>query len=133
MSTCKDGQEEGGGDVLSLSLSPPPPHVPSVVIGLKEVSVYPDDVNKPDVGCGLNKTAIVRLESNWPVDKTTRERVTDPERINKMGYVDKLKRSTNKIGATFIDYLYESGTCVFQVGVVCFHGDIPYCIHVFVG
>ena len=90
---------------------------------MKEVSVYPEDFNKPPIGQGLNKTAIVRLESNWPVDKTTREKVTDPERIMKMGYVDKLRRSTNKIGATFIDYFYDSGTCVFQVGVVYFYGD----------
>lgn len=77
--------------------------------------MYPEDVNKPPVGEGLNKRAIVRLEANWPVDKTTREPVTDPERIDKLGYVNKLKRSTAKIGATFIDYLPESGTCVFQV------------------
>lgn len=89
------------------------------MIGLKEVSVYPDDVNKPDVGEGLNKVAVIRLEGNWPVDKTTREKVKDPDRIKKMGYVEKLKRSTANIGASFIDYLHETGTCVFQVGVVC--------------
>ena len=103
---------------LSLSLS-----LSLVLIDVKEVQVYPDDEDKPPVGKGLNKTAIVRLEKNWPVDKTTREMVTDPDRIEKMGYVNKLKRSTAKIGATFIDYFPESGTCVFQVGVPCFHDN----------
>ena len=100
---------------LSLSLSLPLPS--TVVIGEKEVAVYPDDVGKPPVGSGLNKVAIVRLEGNWPVDKTTREKVKDPVRIEKMGYVTKLKRSTAKIGATFKDYDPETGTCIFQVGV----------------
>ena len=89
--------------------------------------MYPDDEDKPPVGRGLNKTAIVRLERNWPVDKTTREVVTDPERIEKMGYVNKLKRSTAKIGGTFIDYFPETGTCVFQVGVVCCHDSPLWC------
>ena len=107
---------------FSLSLSLTHTHTLSLVlIDLKEVQVYPDDEDKPPVGKGLNKTAIVRLERNWPVDKTTREVVTDPERIEKMGYVNKLKRSTAKIGGTFIDYFAETGTCVFQVGVACCH------------
>ena len=94
-----------------------------MLIDVKEVQVYPDDDKKPPVGSGLNKRAIVHLEGNWPVDKTTREIVTDPDRISKMGYVNKLKRSTAKIGAAFIDYLPENGTCVFQVGVACCLGD----------
>ena len=101
-----------------------------VLIDLKEVQVYPDDDNKPPVGQGLNKTAIVRLEGNWPVDKTSRELVTDPERIEKMGYVNKLKRSTSKIGGTFIDYFPDSGTCVFQVGVVCCHDSMM--VHIYI-
>lgn len=83
--------------------------------------MYPDDEDKPPVGKGLNKMAIVRLEKNWPVDKATREVVSDPERIEKMDYINKLKRSTAKIGGTFIDYFPETGTCVFQVGVASCH------------
>lgn len=105
------------GVLIYPSLSPP------VIIGEKEVAVYPDDINKPPVGCGLNKVAIVRLHGNWPVDKTTREKVKDAVRIEKMGYVNKLKRSTAKIGGTFKDYDPDTGTCMFQVGVACFHGD----------
>ena len=90
-------------------------HTHTVTIGLKEVAVYPDDRGKPPVGQGLNKKAIVKLERNWPVDKSTREVVQDLDRLERMGYAEKLRKSTTKIGATFLDYVPETGTCVFEV------------------
>ena len=77
--------------------------------------MYPDDTDKPSEGEGLNKRAVVKLEGNWPVDKSTREVIRDAERIERMGYCHKLKRMTEKIGATFQDYDPVSGTCVFEV------------------
>ena len=78
--------------------------------------MYPDDTHKPPVGQGLNKPARVTLEQSWPVCKTTHQPITDPERLEKMNYVEKLRRSTAKIGGIFVDYDNETGTCVFEVG-----------------
>ena len=87
----------------------------SVTISSKEVVVYPDDADKPSEGEGLNKKAVVSLEGNWPVDKSTREAIMDTERIEKMGYANKLQRMTEKIGATFLSYDSTTGVCQFEV------------------
>lgn len=92
------------------------PHL-VVVINPKEVAVYPDDYSeaKPPVGQGLNKKAQVRLEGYWPVCKTNRVPIKDPDRLAEMDYVGKLRKSTEKIGAQFIDYIPQKGTCIFEV------------------
>ena len=82
--------------------------------------MYPDDSCKPEVGRGLNKPARVTLEQAWPFCKTTRQPITDPDRLDKMGYEEKLRRSTAKIGGTFIEYDRQTGTCVFEVRVTQF-------------
>ena len=87
----------------------------AVVIGLKEVSVYPEDVGKPVEGVGLNKRAVVTLNGNWPLCKTSRQPIKDSERLERMGYVEKLRKSTAKIGAMFCDYHADTGACVFEV------------------
>lgn len=84
-------------------------------IDTKEVVVYPDDDKKPPEGQGLNKKAVVSLEGNWPVDKSTREPIKDPDRIESMGYIQKLQRTTQKLGAVFLDYDPSSGVCRFEV------------------
>lgn len=98
-----------------------------MIIAEKEVVVYPEDQAKPPVGEGLNKRAIVTLEGCWPVCKTTREHIRDPERIAAMNYREKLKRSTEKLGARFLDYSPETGSCSFEVRV---HGYCT-CAYVF--
>ena len=86
-----------------------------VSIGCKEVCVYPDDTHKPPVGQALNKRARVTLEQSWPICKTTHQPIKDAERLERMNYVEKLKRSTAKIGGSFLEYDHETGACVFEV------------------
>ena len=84
------------------------------------MAVYPDEctADKPPVGCGLNKRARVRLEGYWPICKTNRVPIKDPDRLAELDYVGKLRKSTERIGARFIDYIPSSGTCVFEVSVI---------------
>ncbi|XP_065843415.1 nuclear pore complex protein Nup98-Nup96-like [Oscarella lobularis] len=88
-----------------------------VHIRRKEICVYPDDDDdvKPSCGEELNKGAFVYLEKTWPIDKSTREAIKDPERLASMRYSDKVERLTAKMGATFIDYEPGSGAWTFKV------------------
>ena len=73
---------------------------------------------KPPQGEGLNKRAVISLSGYWPVCKTTRQPIKDPQKLADLGYVEKLRSSTAKIGARFCDYHPETGTCVFEVTIL---------------
>ncbi|ELU16922.1 hypothetical protein CAPTEDRAFT_222010 [Capitella teleta] len=81
----------------------------------KEVTIYPDDDNKPDVGDALNKRAQVTLDCVWPVDKSSHKLIKDPVRLVDMNYQEKIEKASVKIGAKFIDYRPETGSWVFEV------------------
>ncbi|XP_071485377.1 nuclear pore complex protein Nup98-Nup96-like [Diadema antillarum] len=81
----------------------------------KEITIYPDDTCKPEVGDGLNKKAEVTLDQTWPIDKSTRQPIKDPERLASIEYEERLERATAKLGAKFIEYRPETGSWVFQV------------------
>lgn len=81
----------------------------------KEVTVYPDDSKKPALGQGLNRRAEITLDRVWPVDKSTGEYITDPERLAAMRYDERLARAANRLTAKFIEYRPETGSWVFRV------------------
>eukprot|EP00117_Sycon_ciliatum_P031773 scpid7024/ scgid3908/ Nuclear pore complex protein Nup98-Nup96; Nuclear pore complex protein Nup98; 98 kDa nucleoporin; Nucleoporin Nup98; Nuclear pore complex protein Nup96; 96 kDa nucleoporin; Nucleoporin Nup96 len=87
----------------------------TVFICQSEVTVYPDDERKPEVGEELNKPAIITLHGVWPNDKSTGQAIKSPNRLEIMNYRNKVMKSTAKIGAEFIDYRAESGSWVFKV------------------
>ncbi|KAL3234096.1 hypothetical protein MRX96_022841 [Rhipicephalus microplus] len=69
-----------------------------------EITVYPDDDEKPPVGEGLNRKAQVTLDKVWPINKVTRESITK----NWRGPLPKL-------GGRFLEYRPETGSWVFEV------------------
>ncbi|CAE1284537.1 NUP98 [Acanthosepion pharaonis] len=81
----------------------------------KEVTVYPDDLKKPEIGLGLNKKAEITLDCVWPIDKTSRSPIKSSERLKMMRYEEKLENTTLRIGGTFLDYRPETGSWVFEV------------------
>ncbi|KAI8319181.1 C-terminal autoproteolytic domain of nucleoporin nup98, partial [Martensiomyces pterosporus] len=73
-------------------------------------TVYPDETNKPPRGEGLNVPAVISLEDCWPVDRATRQPITqvDDPRVRK--HIRRLKSIDE---TTFIDFV--EGTWVFRV------------------
>ena len=86
-----------------------------VHIRRKEVTLYPNDETKPELGYGLNKTAVITLDKVWPIDKSNHLPITSPQKLSTMGYKDKIERSTAKLQAKFIEYRPETGSWVFEV------------------
>ncbi|KAH9373402.1 hypothetical protein HPB48_009447 [Haemaphysalis longicornis] len=80
-----------------------------------EITVYPEDDDKPPLGEGLNREAQVTLDRVWPINKTSREPIQDPETLKNLGYHEKLERITAKFGGQFLDYRPETGSWVFKV------------------
>ncbi|XP_038220320.1 nuclear pore complex protein Nup98-Nup96-like [Zerene cesonia] len=81
----------------------------------KEVIIYPEDSERPPVGEGLNRRAIVTLDRVWPRDKTEKRPVTEPERLLKMDFEGKLRRVCDKHDTQFIEYRPQTGSWVFKV------------------
>ena len=86
-----------------------------VVIDRHELTVYPDDNNKPPIGKELNVPARITLLGVYPIDRTTRKEITDIERIKAMGYNDYLREVTKKFDGEFIHYEATDGSWTFAV------------------
>uniref|UniRef100_A0A1A9WVG8 Nuclear pore complex protein Nup98-Nup96 n=1 Tax=Glossina brevipalpis TaxID=37001 RepID=A0A1A9WVG8_9MUSC len=81
----------------------------------KQVIIYPDNNNEPPIGQGLNREAQVTLDQVWPLDKSTHERIKDPQRLAEMDWDGKLRRVCDKKGTRFVEYRPETGSWVFRV------------------
>ncbi len=64
---------------------------------------------------GLNRRAQVTLDRVWPIDKSTRQVINSPEHLRQLNFVTKLKRSSAKMNAHFIEYRPITGSWVFEV------------------
>lgn len=90
-----------------------------VEIGRRQVTVYPDDKNKPIEGEELNCQAIISLLGVYPIDRSISnsggEEVTDPDRLIDINYSNYLREMTKKFQGKFIDYDVYTGTWTFKV------------------
>ena len=83
-----------------------------VLIDLRSITVYPDQVKKPAQGKGLNVPSTLYLENSWPRqrDRKTPLHEKSGQRFSK--HVDRLR----KVGGTeFVRYETDTGIWVFKV------------------
>jgi len=77
----------------------------------REIIVYPNENDKPEIGKGLNKQAEITLYKCWPHDKSTNRPTDDPTEVE--AFVKKLKRRCRKWHCQFISY--ENGQWTFSL------------------
>lgn len=63
----------------------------------------------------MNRKATVTLDRVWPNDKTTKQPITNPDRIAATNFVNKLQRACTKLNTHFVDYRTDTGSWVFNV------------------
>jgi nuclear pore complex protein Nup98-Nup96 len=83
-----------------------------VDIGVRKITVYPDESIKPARGKGLNVPSTLRIENSWPRgrDKKGPSPVTSGPLFEK--HIDRLMKVHN---TEFVNYETETGTWVFRV------------------
>lgn len=55
------------------------------------------------------------MDRVWPTDKTTKQPITNPDRIAATNFVVKLQRACAKLNTHFVDYRADTGSWVFNV------------------
>ncbi|KAL4881697.1 nuclear protein 96-domain-containing protein [Aspergillus karnatakaensis] len=83
-----------------------------VDIGVRKITVYPDESIKPARGKGLNVPSTLRIENSWPRgrDKKGPSALTSGPLFDK--HVDRLMKVHN---TEFVNYETETGTWIFRV------------------
>ncbi len=81
-------------------------------IGVRKITVYPDESMKPARGKGLNVPSTLRIENSWPRgrDKKSPSSLTSGPLFDK--HLDRLMKVHN---TEFVRYETETGTWVFRV------------------
>ena len=84
-----------------------------VVFEERTCTVYPPDYeDKPPLGQGLNQPGTITLYRCFPLDKSTRQPITDKAHPKLVSHI---KRLRNLDGVDFIDFAVEEGTWIFGV------------------
>ena len=83
-----------------------------IVIGLRSLTVYPDQVRKPAVGKGLNVPSTIYLENSWPRQRDKKSPLHDRGGLRFNKHVERLRRVT---GTEFVAYEKDTGTWIFKV------------------
>mgnify|MGYP002386223020 FL=1 len=96
---------KGETDVRGLNLDE------IIVLLPHQIEVYPDGTEKPHVGKGLNKTAVVTLEKCWPKDPKTGKFIKEPSRRVER-FIKKLRVRS---GTKFVSYHVNTGQWSFEV------------------
>jgi nuclear pore complex protein Nup98-Nup96 len=81
----------------------------------KEVVVYPENLDKPALGQGLNVPAEIALERVWPIDKTTGDPIKYGPKLQEMNYEGVLRKACLRLDADFVSYNPDRGVWIFRV------------------
>lgn len=79
----------------------------------REIIVYPDESTKPPVGEGLNRRAMVTLDTVYPIVRG--RSMTRPNREVLGYFLESLRRKCRRKGMRFTEYRQETGSFVFEV------------------
>jgi len=82
-----------------------------IVFQPHQIEVYPDGTDKPTVGKGLNKSAVVTLDRCWPKDPKTGKFIKESSRRVER-FIKKLRLRS---GTKFVSYTVDSGQWCFEV------------------
>lgn len=83
-----------------------------VDIGVRKITVYPDETIKPPRGKGLNVPSTLRIHNSWPRGRDRKKpmAITNGPLLAK--HIDRLRKVTD---TEFIEYEADTGTWVFAV------------------
>lgn len=85
----------------------------SLVLFDKRVcTVYPEHMDKPSPGKGMNVPATITLQDCFPVTKNERGKIRDPEHPRFITHIRRLKGIKD---TEFVDYLANDGIWIFKV------------------
>lgn len=84
----------------------------AVTFDKRVCTVYPEGMQKPPPGKGLNVPATIMLDDCFPVTKNERGKIRDPEHPR---YITHIKRLKSIKDTEFVDYLPDNGVWIFKV------------------
>ncbi|KAI5810485.1 nuclear protein 96-domain-containing protein [Pyronema omphalodes] len=83
-----------------------------VVFETRVCTVYPEHLEKPSPGKGLNVPATISLEECYPLTKNQRDKITDPEHPR---YITHIRRLKSIKDTEFVEYSPNNGLWIFKV------------------